>query len=506
MKNVLEWLENDALNHPNEVVYESDGYCLTFGQVQDLAKRIGSNILAHNKGKKPIATMLGRGAKTITAYLGIVYSGCAYAPIDPLLPDHRLKGILTKLSPEILITNEVYRKKAEKIIDEMKMCCSVLTYEETINTEIDGIALSNIRSQMVSSDPLYIIFTSGSSGAPKGVITSHLSLINYIRAYADMMGITSEDRLGNQSPLDYIAAIRDIYVPLYKGAYSYIIPRELFMQPSKMVNVLNEKKITSIGWSASALTVLSRMNIFKNDTPRFLKKICFSGSVLPTKILREWQLNLPDSDFVNQYGPTEATASCTFYRCTHVVNEGENIPIGIPYNNYRIFLIKSDNTSAGKGEIGEICVGGPVLALGYYGDPMLTRKSFTQNPLHDDYIDIIYKTGDLGLMRENGDLEFHGRIDRQIKYLGHRVELEEIESASILIEGVQECAVVFVEEAEVIVLFYIGIKTEKDIAVELRKKLPGFMVPRKIVRLDEMPKLPNGKIDLQLLKHSYERK
>lgn len=505
MKNVLEWLENSALNFPDKVVYESNNIQLTFSQVQDSSKRIGSAILALNKGRKPIATMLDRDVRTITAYLGIVYSGCAYAPIDSSLPDDRIISILDTLNCELLITNESHRKKIESIIANIGIKCSVMTYEELENGKIDSKSLEKIRSEMVANDPLYIIFTSGSSGKPKGVITSHFSLINYIQAYSGVMGITAEDRLGNQSPLDYIAAIRDIYIPLYKGAYSFIIPKELFMQPSKLVDMLNEKKITSVGWSASALIVLSKMNIFRYGTIEHLKKICFSGSVLPAKVLREWQLNLPDADFVNQYGPTEATASCTYYRCTHIVEENERIPIGVPYNNYKVFLLKTDNTIAQNGEVGEICVGGPVLALGYYGDSERTSKSFIQNPLHNNYIDIIYKTGDLGLIKESGELEYHGRIDRQVKHLGHRVELEEIEAAAMQLEKTEECAVLYEEDKETLFLFYEGTITERDIAIGLRKKLPGFMIPRKIKKLDRLPKLPNSKVDYQFLKQLCEK-
>lgn len=505
MKNVLEWLEESALKVPDKTVFESKDESITFSQVQDLSKRIGSSLLSITDKNTPIATMLDRNVKTINAYLGIVYSGCAYAPIDSSLPDDRVVNILSTLRCGILITNNDHKDKAEQLISKIGIQCDVLLYDELVNSEINECALNKVRSNMVASDPLYIIFTSGSSGKPKGVITSHFTLINYIKAYTAVMEINDTDRIGSQSPLDYIAAIRDIYIPLYKSAYSFIIPKELFMQPPKLVNVMNEMKITSLGWSASALIVLSKMNIFQHGTMEYLKKICFSGSVLPSKVLREWQINLPDAVFVNQYGPTEATASCTYYKCTHTVDIDESIPIGVPYDNYKIILIKPDNTQAVNGEIGEICVGGPVLALGYYGDPERTSQAFVQNPLHNNYVEFIYKTGDLGLVNENGQLEYHGRIDRQIKHLGHRVELEEIEVAAMQLENVDESAVVYDEEKEILFLFYSGALSEREVAIGLRKKLPGFMVPRKITKIDGLPKLPNSKIDYQSLKKINEK-
>lgn len=511
-KNVLEWLESSARKYPEKTAYESEGIRITFSQVKSNAQKIGSGICKSDTGSRPIATLLDRDANTISAYLGIVYSGHAYAPIDSTLPDNRILDILKILNPAIILTNYKHEKKIESLIVKSNIKCQILKYEDLIFSEIDENILSQIRKSMVSSEPLYVIFTSGSSGVPKGVITSHASLINYIEAYAEMMSINCEDRIGSQSPLDYIAAIRDIYLPLYKNAYSYIIPKELFMQPSKLIKVMNDKKITCIGWSASALSVLSKIGIFKEDKFIYLKKVCFSGSAIPTKVLREWQVHLPTTFFVNQYGPTEATASCTYYRIDHIVEENEDILIGIPYNNYKVFLLKEDNSLAKSGELGEICIGGPVLALGYYGDKERTRNAFVQNPLQVYYDDRIYRTGDIGRYNQDGLLEYHGRLDRQIKHLGHRVELDDIECSAMRLTAIDEVAVIYEPDKEIIFLFYVGGCSEKDVIIGLRKGLPGFMVPRKVIKMDEIPKLPNGKFDFNKLKewvkrsNVYERK
>ena len=317
------------------------------------------------------------------------------------------------------------------------------------------------------------------------------------------MGIDENDRLGNQSPLDYIAAIRDIYIPLKCRAAMYIIPKQYFAIPVKLFDILNEAKITSIGWSVSALTLPTAMGAFDHSVPQYLKKVCFSGSVMPCKCLRVWQDNLPDTLFVNQYGPTEATASCTYYVVKDKVSDTDVLPIGEPYDNYSVFLLCEDGTEAPKGEIGEICVSGPILALGYYNDPERTKQAFIQNPLNSSYREIIYKTGDLALVREDGLLEFHGRKDRQIKHLGHRVELDEIEDAAKSMAGVHDCAALYNFEKEQLLLCYTGESEPKEISVYLRKKIPGFMVPRKIYKLDELPRLANGKTDMQSLKSNY---
>lgn len=353
---------------------------------------------------------------------------------------------------------------------------------------------------MVMTDPLYVIFTSGSTGKPKGVITSHQSLMCYIDSYIDVMEINQDDILGNQSPLDYIAAIRDIYIPLKTGCETVIIPKEFFMQPDRLFDYMNENGVTSIGWSVSALSIPVTLGAFQDVELRYLKKICFSGSVMPASVLSVWQKHLPDAKFVNQYGPTEATASCTYYVVEHTVEQNEQLPIGMPYNNYRVFLLNADLSETSMGEIGEICISGPILALGYYNDWERTEKSFVINPNCKGYPERMYRTGDYGRIREDGLLEFHGRMDRQIKHMGHRVELDEIECAANQVNGVNECVALYDKERETIYLFYSGDIVKRALTIELRQLLPGFMVPRKIKQLPSLPKLANGKIDMTTLK------
>lgn len=498
-KNVLEWLEKTAKDFPEKVAFEDTENTITFSTIVSAAKSVGTALSEHTVPRKPVAVLSGRHIYTPATFLGVVYAGCFYAPLDGGMPDYRLNQIIGILKPEIIISDRDNYERARAIAPD----CKILVSDEIISSEIDEDRLSEIRNSSKMTDPLYVIFTSGSSGIPKGVITSHQSLMCYIDAYDKVMNITSEDVIGNQSPLDYIAAIRDIYLPVKKGASTFIIPKQCFAIPTKLFDILNEKKITSIGWSVSALTVPTAMGVFNYSSPKYLKKICFSGSVMPCKYLKVWQENLPDALFVNQYGPTEATASCTYYVIENKVNDDDILPIGIPYDNYSVFLLNEDDTGTVQGNIGEICVSGPILALGYYNDPVRTAASFIQNPLNKCYGELIYKTGDLGVMRDDGILEFHGRKDRQIKHLGHRVELDEIEEAVKSIRTVSECLVVYNQKKEQIMLFYTGEATAKEIALEIRKKLPEFMLPRKTVKLEEMPRLPNGKTDMQTIKETY---
>lgn len=496
-KNVLEWLEKTAAVFPSKTAYESEHTALTFQEVQDLSKRIGSGIVNAGISAGPVAVFLEKEVNTIPAFLGVAYSGRAYAPIDASLPAERVEKILEVLSPALLIVDDSSSAKVAGLCH-----APVLHICQLLQAEIEDEKLLEIRDSMVETDPLYIIFTSGSSGVPKGVITSHRSLMCYIDAYVKVMGIDSTDRIANQSPLDYIAAIRDIYVPLYTGAYTFLIEKKYFMRTDTLSEIIQKQKITSIGWSTASLTLLASLGLLESNRIQSIQKICFSGSVMSGTVLRKWQLALPNAKFVNQYGPTEATASCTYYVADHVVTEDEIIPIGKAYNNYHVFIVKEDGTEAAENELGEIYVSGPILALGYYHNLSKTMEDFIQNPTHCNYFERCYKTGDIGLKRPDGNLEYHGRKDRQIKHMGHRVELDEIDSACQAIPGVSECVSVYHQEKETICLFYSGTVGSKEIVLALRKSLPGFMIPRKITCLESLPKLHNGKLDIVTLKQS----
>ena len=556
MKNVLEWLEATVTKYSDKPAFSDTESSITFAQVYDIARNTGSYLIEKlGVDRTPVAVFAGRKMVTPAYFLGVVYAGRPYAPIDASLPDKRIEKILENLCPRAIVADRESLEHVESIVDELAksegfdrpqifVAEDISRFEWIVGAdgnckisestggavpgceeETDDIAAENekdtdggvvavragetddnslemlaaVRRQMSMTDPLYIIYTSGSTGNPKGVMTSHLSLMTYINAYCDVMHIEESDVLGNQSPLDYIAAIRDIYLPLKTGCSTAIIPKEYFMEPNALFDYMNEKKVSSVGWSVSAFTILTSLGAFEETELKHLRKICFSGSVMPCRVLRKWQENLPEAHFVNQYGPTEATASCTYYIVDHTVEEDEVLPIGQAYDNYRVFLIDEHGNEPAVGEQGEICVCGPILALGYYNDWKRTEAAFTFNPLNKAYPERMYRTGDYGRLDEDGILHFCGRMDRQIKHMGHRVELDEVEHAANVVEGVAESCVIYNKAKEVLILFYTGDCDRRSLALALRDELPGFMVPRKIKKLEQLPKLPNGKYDMKKL-------
>ena len=349
--NVLDWLEVTAAACPDKPAFLDEDSAVTFADVRREARIIGTAAAKFRAGqKRPIAVMSGRNAHTPAVFLGAVYAGCCYAPMDGTMPVHRLNSILNTLDTDLMIVQRAFYDKA-KTLD---FSGTILIAEELLAGSEDAALLADCRARARELDPLYIIFTSGSTGTPKGVITAQHSLMCYIEDYAGVMGIAREDVLGNQSPLDYIAAVRDIYLPLRFGATTAIIPKELFMSPERLFEYMNDKGVTAVGWSVSALTVPAALGAFECSVPQHLRKVCFSGSVMPCSCLRQWQLALPEARFVNQYGPTEATASCTYYVVPGLVEDTDVLPIGRPYPHYEVFLLSERNEAVPDGEIGEL--------------------------------------------------------------------------------------------------------------------------------------------------------
>lgn len=497
---ILMMLDRASDKYFDKTVYRDSEDKLTFGQLDHLTKAVGTWLAQRIAPGSPVSVLTGRNIITPVCYIGAAQAGCFYAPMDASVPTARLNRILGVINSDIMLVD---RENLE-LANSLEYNGKIVVVEEILDTDIDENLLMVARSNLTEYSPLYVIFTSGSSGIPKGIITSHYSLLCYLDGLNEVLGVKDDDVLGNQSPLDYIAAVRDIYLPLMTGAETVIIPKSEFAMGGQLFDILNNNGVTTICWSAAGMEVPAKLGAFDEVIPKYLNKIVFSGSVFPGKYLKIWQDNLPNAKFINQYGPTEATASCTYYVVEEKATEDTVLSIGKPYKHYGIVLLNEDDSATPLGAEGEICVTGPCLALGYYGDPGRTRECFIQNPLNHNYRELLYKTGDLGRIEPDGNLTFLGRKDRQIKHMGHRIELDEIELTALKLDGVDECSSLYHVDKKQLYLFYVGDASSRDIVVHFRKIMPPFMVPRKVMNLGEMPRLPNGKLDMQQLKNHFK--
>jgi len=287
------------------------------------------------------------------------------------------------------------------------------------------------------------------------------------------------------------------------GATTWLIPKGLFMFPIKLVEFLNEKKINTVCWVVSALTMISAFKTFDKIKPEYLHTVAFGSEVFPIKQFNIWRENMPNAKFTNLYGPTEATGMCCYFKVERDFELDGIIPIGAPFRNTEILLLNAQNQEVKPGESGEICVRGTSVTLGYYYNKEKTAEAFVQNPLNEAYPELIYRTGDLGRRNEHGELIFISRKDYQIKHMGHRIELGEIEVIVNMKEGIKSACCIFDDDKKKIVLYYVGEISNKDMVLYLREKLPRYMIPNVVEVLEVMPLTPNGKINRVLLKQNY---
>ncbi len=497
-KNILEYLEKTVALNPNKTAYVDNQVSLTFEDVYSSSRRIGS-FLSKKHYKEAIVVFMGKSAKTITAFYGVVYSNNYYVPIDEEMPYNRIELIFKNLNPKAVICNE----ESIETLGEFSYNGDVYLYEDMINETIIEDKLLDIRKKQIDTDPIYIVFTSGSTGTPKGVVASHRSVIDYIEDLSQVLGFNEDTVFGNQTPLYVDACLKELIPTLKFGSTTYLIPKELFMFPLKLVDYLNENKINTICWVVSGLTMISALGTLDRHIPKYLHTIAFGSEVFPIKQFNLWKKALPDARFVNLYGPTEATGMSSYYEVNRTFELDQAIPIGQAFNNTEILLLDEGNNIVKDGEEGEICIRGTSLALGYYNDFERTKESFVQNPLNPHYPELIYRTGDIGRYNEFKELEFVSRIDNQIKHMGHRIELGEIEAAANMATNINYVACVYHEQRRRIVLFYTGDATKVELTEFLKRKLPRFMVPNKIRKLDNMPFTSNGKINRNILKEEY---
>lgn len=500
--NVLEYLEKIVKVFPDKVCYANEADQLTFKEVHSGARAIGTFLYREGHYKKPVVIFMKKHPKTIVAFLGTIYAGDFYVPIDEEMPAHRIKLIIDNLSPEAVICDD-------STIDSIRNFSyggKVYSYDEIVKTQPDDDILKTIEEKAIDTDPIYIVFTSGSTGVPKGVVACHRSVIDYIESLSEVLGVNSETVFGNQTPLYVDACLKEIYPTLKFGATAYIIPKELFLFPLKLVEFLNKFKINTICWVVPALTMISGLGAFEKMIPEYLHTIAFGSEVFPMKQFLLWRKTLPKARFINLYGPTEATGMSCYYEVDRDLSGEDVIPIGRPFKNTELLLLTDSNEPAGRGEPGEICIRGTSLTLGYYKDFDKTNEVFVQNPLNKCYPELIYRTGDLGMYNDRGELIFLSRKDHQIKHMGHRIELGEIEMVVNKIDGVVNSCCIFDEAKKKIILYYTGSCSKAEVAFQLKDNLPRYMVPNLIEKLDTMPLTTNGKIDRQMLKKMYSNR
>ena len=496
--NVLEYLEKCAAQYPDKRALSDESTEVTYGEYLHKAKTIATSLIERNgyTYNQPIAVLIDRNVDSIIAFMGIVFSGNFYVPIDYSMPQERVQLILDTLKPITIIDA---RKEKDG---------NFLTIEELISeNQIDEEKLAKVRRNAIDTDPLYTLFTSGSTGVPKGVTITHRGVIDLVEAFQEEFSFDEDCIFGNQAPFDFDVSTKDIYLSLMCKGSLAVIPKKMFMIPKPLLKYLKEHEVNTLIWSVSALRIPAQFKALDTEEKPDLRYIMMCGEVMPIKALNYWMDFYPDTRYVNLYGPTEITCNCTFFEVKRRYETNEFIPIGKPFKNTRVLLLdENKNLITEKNVVGEIHVAGTCLALGYWNNEERTSAAFIQNPLIASVPSRVYASGDMAYYNEDDDLVFAARKDFQIKHMGHRIELGEVEAALNSIPYIDVACCLYNEPVKKIVCFYQA-KEERtnDLIEDMLKKLPKYMCPNQYIYFKELPLSAHSKIDRQWLIREYFR-
>ncbi|ELJ7112589.1 AMP-binding protein, partial [Campylobacter upsaliensis] len=411
-----------------------------------------------------------------------------YTLLDEKMPLERIEKIIKVLKPKAFITSKSLN---------LKLDLPTLYTEDFESYERDEEALIKARLKHIDTNLLYVFFTSGSTGLPKGVSISHKSVIDYAFWVSEEFELDENEIIANQAPLYFDNSILDIFPTIKEGGSVHLVPNSLFAFPLKVLEYLENEGVNTIFWVPSVLIYFANTQALEKFKLEKLKKVLFCGEIMPNKQLNYWRTHLPHTLFANLYGPTEITDVCCFYKVDREFKDDELLPIGKACKNTELLVFDENKNFINEaGKKGELFVRGTSLSLGYYNDIEKTKAAFIQNPLHHNYLDLLYKTGDIVAYNEFGELLCYGRLDNQIKFKGHRIELGEIEAVLNSHEKIKNSACIFKDDK--LIAFYES-EEELDLKGFCKQKLPPYMIASSFVRVEKFALNANGKIDRKVL-------
>lgn len=489
---VLDYFEDTVNKYPQkEAIIDANG-AISFRDMKVEALKIASLIEQHVCcKKKPFLIYIPKNRRMITAFLATLYTGNFYTPTDVTFPFPKIQRVIEQLEPELILTDTEHM---ESLLDNGVKAEIIVNLDDAKFHEM----WSGEYSSIVDTDIVYTLFTSGSTGIPKGVAVCNRSIIDYIDWAKETYNVTEQERIANQAPFYFDNSTLDIYLMLSTGATLYIVPEMYYAFPARLMEYLVNNKINFVFWVPSVLINVANNELLSKFDCSELKKVLFAGEVMPNKHLNYWRKHLPNALFSNLYGPTEITVDCTYYIVDRIFTDEEPLPIGIACKNSHVFILDENNEEITEPNMqGELCVRGSSLALGYWNNPEKTKDVFTQNPLNKNLPELIYRTGDLAYYNEWHEFMFAGRKDSQIKHMGYRIELGEIETAVLGLKEIENACVGYDFNGRRIVLFYQAEKeiNDRDIRRKLMAVIPKYMIPTDNVYVKMFEYTDNGKID-----------
>ncbi len=482
-KTIIDKFEEQVLKTPDRTAVIFQGKELSYSLLNELSNQLGGYLRKHYDIQPDdlIGIKLERSERMMAAIFGILKSGAAYVPIDLSYPESRIEYIENDSNSKLIIDEGVF---------------------ESFYREKDQYSKLNIVKNNTPSNLAYVIYTSGTTGNPKGVMVEHTALVNRLEWMQNFYPITEGDVILQKTSYSFDVSVWELFWWSFTGAKLCVLKPEGQKSPKEIIDHIKKDKVSVLHFVPSMLNLfLDYLEENKHEIQNLasLKRVFASGEALTADHNRSFFRQLPDVSLVNLYGPTEATIDVSYFNCT---KDLISVPIGKPIENIQLFVLSNDLQPLPAGIVGKLYISGIGLARGYVNKPELTAEKFVPNPFIEG--ERMYDTGDLAYWRADGNIEYIGRIDHQVKVRGFRIELGEIETALLQYSQNVRQAVAAVKEIngeKVLAAYYVSTQEidKSDVRTYLQGKLPEYMVPGFYIPLEELPLTPNGKTDRKAL-------
>jgi amino acid adenylation domain-containing protein len=495
------YVDRTAEQRPDSTAVVSGSERWSYRDVAAFSNRLARTLQAAgcSRGDR-VALVLPKCPRTIAAIIGILKAGSAYVPIDPTSPPTRASAILQSAEPKVILTDT-----------SGSHCLTGDAPAAVLDiSNIPSFCGAPVHTSHGPEDMAYIMYTSGSTGIPKGVVITHANVTAFVEWAVRYFDLSAADRMSGHPPLYFDLSVFDIFGAFAAGAELHLPPGEINVSARSAASFIRSSRLSQWFSVPSLMTYLAKFDtIAFGDFPD-LRRVLWCGEALPAPVLRHWMERLPHVRFTNLYGPTEATIASSYFTVEKIPSPTDEIPIGTACPGETLLVLDEELRPVRAGEIGDLFIAGSGLSSGYWRDVSKTEAAFLQYTDQSGSTQRIYKTGDLAKLDTSGFAYFVGRKDSQIKSRGYRIELGEIESALNTISELKESAVVAVcsegfENTLICCAYSLGATglTPVEIRSHLRSRLPAYMVPSRWMQLETLPRNANGKIDRALLKEKF---
>lgn len=519
-----DYVDRQADRRPDADAVVMGSETLTYAELTLRASRLARAL--QESGVEPgdrACILMPKSPTAIVAMLGILKAGGVYVPMDPASPPSRLARVIRAADPRLLLTGGSALAALDGALDGLAAHelprIAILGHDQADDSgrpiafhgrDLEGLPADPMPGSRAACEAAHLLFTSGSTGQPKGVIVTHASVTAFVDWAVEYFGMTSTDRVSGHSPLHFDLSTFDVFGAFAAGATLYPVTPEMNLIPSRLISFITESRLTQWFSVPSILSYLASFDSITQGAFPDLRRLLWCGEVFPTPQLRYWMERLPHVSFTNLYGPTETTIASSYFTVRErPASDTEVVPIGRACAGEELLVLDEAGQRTQPGTVGRLHVGGVGLSPGYWRDPDTTARVFVPHPF--DPGRRIYDTGDLASLRDDGLVDFHGRADSQIKSRGYRIELGEIESALHTLDGLAEGAVVAIEvssfESYAICCAYAPSNgtsvSPTTLRTALARMVPGYMLPTRWHELDQLPKNPNGKVDRPALRAMF---